>query len=139
MPSRSLLSIAYREFVNAEPCQEIKFKQYIRSWTCLFRALFIFAGRMISNRLVEGGMDYYHVGFSQQREGYSMCRFICSIIRLAGCWFVSHTHYQNASLFHSVSYIQPYKHQHLQFLCRGKDNILHLRVQNRVNGIKNKI
>lgn len=110
MPSASLLSIAYREFVNTERCQEIKFKQYIRSWTCLFRALFIFVGRMISNRLAEGGMDYYHVGFSQQRGGYSMLRFICSIIRLAGCWFISHTHHQNASLFNTVSYIQPYKH-----------------------------
>lgn len=60
------LWMSYRELINAESCQEIKFKQYGQSWFCLFIALSIFAGRMISNRLARDRMDYYHVEFIWQ-------------------------------------------------------------------------
>lgn len=52
--------------LTKEVAIEIKFKQYIQSWFCLFKASSIFAGRMISNRLAQGRMDYYHVEFILQ-------------------------------------------------------------------------
>lgn len=138
MPYTSLLSIAYRQFVNAEYCQEIKFKQYIRSWTCLFRALFIFAVRMISNRLAEGGMDYYHVGFSQQRGWGVGGVIVCfASFEVISDWQAAGLSLILIIKMHSYLMLFPkYSHtnsRHLKFLCRGKDNILCLRVQNEVS------
>lgn len=132
------LWISCRELVNTESCQEIKFKQYGQSWFCLFRALSIFAGRMISNRLAKRRMDYYHVEFIWQGR---VKGFINSNTHLSGCCFASHTRCQTHKLHPSLILFLAHAHAdafllQLPFFFKQRKKI-YAKVQNRVNWIKN--